>query len=154
MKNPSLPLILAIAFFVKPSYQAAKALPVSLTGSQRDCFNYVRQTACTECGGVDGVAITYPYSADGATADTPYETVQCNFPGACVDSVQRNQCTWRRYHGELCKGSSSAPTLISATNSLPNHCYYSETSPPFGSASAFNTYVFVRNWNLDVTQLK
>ncbi len=42
MKNPSLPLILAIAFFVKPSYEAAKATPVSYSSSVSDCFAYAR----------------------------------------------------------------------------------------------------------------
>ncbi len=41
MKTPLL-LILSIAFLVKPTYQAAKAQPVSYASSENDCYAYVR----------------------------------------------------------------------------------------------------------------
>ncbi len=150
MKNPSLPLILAIAFFVKPSYQAAKANPVSYSSSISDCFSYVKQTRCTECLSNDN-GPDWPFGSGATPEDTPYETVSCNFPGICVDGVQRNPCTWRRYHGETCVETGGNFIHSSGTNSLPDHCYYSETSAPVGSSSAFNTYYFSRVWNLPVT---
>ena len=94
---------------------------------------------------------SYPYGSGATPEDTPYETITCNFPGLCVDGVQRNPCTWQRFHSEACVTAGPLISLSSGSNSLPDHCYYSETSPPIGSSSAFNSYVFARKWNTRVT---
>jgi len=47
--------------------------------------------------------------------------------------------------------SSTVTEYYSATNSLPNHCYYTETSPPIGSNTLVNAYWSVVNFNMPVT---
>lgn len=59
-----------------------------------------------------------------------YELVTCNFPGICPDgSDAKNQCKWQRFLGLWCLdkdiSDSGSVELKIATNSLPNHCYYS-----------------------------
>jgi hypothetical protein len=131
-----LPISLAVALLLKPTQQAAKAQSMSLSNTYNDCAAYQRLTACTNCVNDDDT--TYPYSADGATPTTDYETVTCNFAGICPDNVQRTTCTWRRYMYLECLDNSPDPASYAlATNSLPNHCYDGSTSAPVGSTTAY-----------------
>ncbi len=150
-----LPLSLAVALLIRPSQQAAKASPISLSNTYADCVRYQQQTSCTECGTLatgGTIALTYPFGSGATPATMNYETVSCDYPGQCVDGVQRTPCTWRRYQGNFCLSYSATNIKVTtATNSLPNHCYYSDISAPIGSATVVNSYVFVSQWNLPVT---
>lgn len=68
-----------------------------------------------------------------------YELVTCLRPGLCPDSSYKATCIWERYLFFNCfKG--NPVTYRWESNSMPNHCYYSDTSPPLGSATEFNAY--------------
>lgn len=74
----------------------------------------------------------------------------CDFPGICPDSIVRQSCSWQRYYYFGCNGDW---TFDVATNSLPNHCYYTNTNPPVGSATTFDQYAFSNAWNLAINNM-
>jgi hypothetical protein len=114
----------------------------------------------------DCVAISnmfdYTYSAHqtGVYA-TPYESagyeyVTCNNPGRCPDGVIRATCAWLRYLQVHCRTTSdpSQSTVEVYTNSVPNHCYYAETTAFTASDTDFSIYGFSMDFNLPTHDMK
>ncbi|CDW91426.1 UNKNOWN [Stylonychia lemnae] len=94
-----------------------------------------------------GELIDYTYNLDiTASLQKPYgnqyELVQCDFAGICPDSILKTTCVWQRYLSVDCSGSTNSPRIKIFSNSLPNHCYFAQTSYPIGSSSSYNAYGF------------
>jgi len=144
-----LPLSIAVALLLQPTQQANKAQALNLANTKDDCYAFQRLTACTNCGSLpNGVGTQYPYSTGMTYID--YETVTCSFSGICPDNVQRSTCSWKRYMYFEC--GTTAPIIVTVmTNSLPNHCYYTDVAAPIGSTTTVNSYQFKSTWNLPVT---
>eukprot|EP00347_Sterkiella_histriomuscorum_P023708 403333662 len=66
-----------------------------------------------------------------------YETYQCtNMTTNCPDGTLKTTCFWQRVLGLWClppTQNNKNTRIRVATNSLPNHCYQSNSSYPLGS---------------------
>ena len=70
----------------------------------------------------------------------------------------RTTCIWQRYLSydyQLIPGDGSQVILYLATNSLPDHCYYTKNPEkyPLGSDSAFNSIILATFWNLKPSEM-
>ncbi len=146
-------LPLTFAYLAQVSLQTTSAI---YSNTADDCMRYVGLTKCTHCG--KGNALngeeTFPYApVDAVTpSDYYYETVTCDVGGMCVDGTDRDVCSWRRYHFETCVEFNNNIILVTATNSLPNHCYVGrEDYAPIGTVdSQVNSYYMHRRFSLPV----
>ena len=103
---------------------------------------------CTDCYN-DDTKDSYPY-ATASNVYQDYELVTCNFQMICPDNVQRQSCQWQRYFYFGCNGDW---TFDVGTNSLPNHCYYTNSNPPIGSASTYDQYGYSNPWNIAINNM-
>lgn len=141
----------------------------ALTNSMRDCRTFARGFDYTYYNEYEQYYWDSEYETFGPYEDLPYadvtnvaqqnfgpayyELVTCNFPGICPDgSDAKNQCKWQRFLGLWCLDNditeSGKVEIIVATNSLPNHCYYSETFYPEGAQSTSQFYQFSAVFNV------
>ena len=139
------------------SFQSSKAQPITIYDSFDDCGTFLQLTQCTFC--IAGSDVQFPY----ATSSNPYqnyEIVTCNFEMICPDGVQRSSCTWFRKMVVVCDGPNTVKSISNSfisitTNSMPNHCYYTETDyypvQTVISNGKFDSYSFLWVFNLPWT---
>lgn len=117
-------------------------------------MEFQKQLECTDCRGANAYygGTDLPYDEiplDDIHID--YQLVTCYKPGMCPDGVVRSTCQWRRYLFFACFDGDPV-TYRWESNSLPNHCYYGNTTStvPLGSDSSFQAYSIGGAFNLQV----
>ncbi|CDW82983.1 UNKNOWN [Stylonychia lemnae] len=112
--------------------------------SIQDCINTARQFDYTILANLANTpAIGIPYT-------NYYETVSCPVKNKCPDGIKRSTCIWQRILYLSCEGQNTVQypvQMLIGTNSLPNHCYYTDGDPPIGDQSRYNTYILLVMFN-------
>ncbi|CDW90076.1 UNKNOWN [Stylonychia lemnae] len=114
------------------------------TSSLLDCNHFIDQFDYTINTRYQGVPEKMkPYQGNN------YETITCDFPGPCPDGVTRPACTWLRFLTVTCEISGDGALITILTNSMPNHCYRSDSYYPKGDSGEYQFYGMNRiQWNL------
>ena len=154
MKLTNISFMLVVGLAANQVLAANKGSTI-LSDSPYDCLALEELFDCTEClnGYETSYGTYYPYDTtpnDDYYQD--YELVTCSFPGLCPDGTVKNSCQWQRYLGFGCVAlGPSAVAVVFGTNSLPDHCYYQETNPPYGSSFTYDAYAMAVMFNTKVT---